>query len=51
MIDWQKLGYLVGGAIMLSLLTALEKYFTAQGDAPLGIAAVATKEKGDLAPS
>ena len=32
MIDWQKLGYLIGGAFMLSLLTALEKYFTAQGD-------------------
>src|SRR5215467_8376729 len=46
-IDWQKLGYLIGGAVLVSLLTALEKYFTAQGDAPLAIAAEVTKEKID----
>jgi hypothetical protein len=46
-IDWQKLSYLIGGAILLSFLTALEKYFTAQGDAPLAIADEVTKEKSD----
>lgn len=40
-VDLQKLLYLVVGAFLLSVLSAIQKYYTAQGDAPLALAATA----------
>ena len=44
-IDYQKLLYVTIGAVVLSILSALDKYFTAQGDAPLDLATKAVEQQ------
>ncbi len=36
-VNWQALIYITGGAFLLSLFGALDKYWTAQGDLPLSL--------------
>src|SRR5258706_12177929 len=45
LIDWQKLGYIVGTGVLLSILHALDKYWTSQGDTPLALATEAIEQK------
>ena len=41
-VDWLHTAYVAGGAVTLSLLTALDKWFMAQGDSPLAQGAAVT---------
>lgn len=43
-INWQALIYITGGAFLLSLLGALDKYWTAQGDTPLALLTEAVEQ-------
>jgi len=36
-VDWVRLAYIAGGAFVLSVLGAADKYFTAQGDTPASL--------------
>lgn len=37
-INWHTLLFVIGGQILLAVATAIAKYITAQGDAPIGMA-------------
>ena len=36
-VNWQAMLYIVGGAVLLSVLSAVTKYYTAQGDVPIAV--------------
>lgn len=44
-VNWTALLYIAGGAFLLSLLGALDKYWTAQGDVPLTMLTQAAEQR------
>jgi hypothetical protein len=44
-INWWSLAWIAGGAFALSLLMALDKWFTSQGDLPLSVATEAVTQR------
>ena len=49
-IDWQKLLYIVGTGVLLSILSALDKFWSSQGDTPLALATEAAIQKVQTLP-
>lgn len=49
-IDWQKLLYIVGTGVLLSILSALDKFWSSQGDTPLALATEAAIQKVQALP-